>query len=177
MVVVVLDYEEAGPARELEQLEAPRGRHRHGRGELVVRRDVDAAEAAARRAIDRQGDQILEIALAELLEDGFLQRHVRKTRRLYEERRALLARLLDEQLGDALSFAWPSGGTAIWAATARGIAAERWASRALERGLVLQPGRQFAFDGRARPFLRLGFAQHDAREAREAVRRLVASRP
>ncbi|WP_437601178.1 hypothetical protein [Sorangium sp. So ce590] len=34
-------------------------------------------------------------------------------------------------------------------------------------------GRRFAFDGKERPFLRLGFAALDEREIREAVERRV----
>jgi DNA-binding transcriptional MocR family regulator len=37
---------------------------------------------------------------------------------------------------------------------------------------VLQPARQFAFDGKSRAFLRIGFAQHEEREVREALRRM-----
>lgn len=128
-----------------------------------------------RREMDRHGDVTLELALAELLDDGELQRHVRRARRVYEERRAELAELLREHLATTLSFELPSGGTAIWARSTRDV--DRWSARALEEGLAVQSARTFAFDGEPRPYLRLGFAQHDAREAREAVRRLVASRP
>ena len=131
--------------------------------------------AWTRRFIDRQSDQILGLALADLIEDGSIQRHVRRAKRIYAARRAELAALLAEHLGAELSFTLPNGGTAIWAKV-HGVSADAWAARALERGLVLQPGRQFAFDGRPRPFFRIGFAQHDAKEAREAIRRLVSSR-
>jgi GntR family transcriptional regulator/MocR family aminotransferase len=40
---------------------------------------------------DRQGDQSLEYALAELFRDGDVQRHIRRARRVYQSRRDLLA--------------------------------------------------------------------------------------
>jgi GntR family transcriptional regulator/MocR family aminotransferase len=40
----------------------------------------------------------------------------------------------------------------------------------------LATARHFAFDGRTRPFVRLGFAQLDEGETREAVRRMSAAR-
>jgi hypothetical protein len=49
---------------------------------------------------------------------------------------------------------------------------DAWAAHAEELGLVLQPARQFAFDGKTRSFLRIGFAQHEEREVREAIRRM-----
>lgn len=133
--------------------------------------------AALRRTVDRQGDQLLEHAVAELLEEGEIQRHIRRAKRIYEARRAALAALLEARFGDALSFRLPGGGTAIWARVARDLSADAWADGAARAGLVLQPARQFAFDGKSRPFLRLGFAQHDEREVKEAIRRMAVAMP
>ncbi|MBX3212215.1 MAG: PLP-dependent aminotransferase family protein [Labilithrix sp.] len=134
--------------------------------------------AATRRIVDRQGDHLLETAIAELVEEGEVQRHVRRAKRVYAERRARLASLLEAELGGVLSFALPSGGTAIWARVAGDVPVDVWAARALDQeALALQSARQFAFDGRSRPFLRLGFAQHEEREAREAIRRMVSALP
>ena len=132
--------------------------------------------AAIRRIVDRQGDQLLEHAVAELLEEGAIQRHIRRAKRIYADRRAHLAELLHANFDGVLSFALPNGGTAIWARIVdKDVSPDAWATAALERGLILQPARQFAFDGKARPFLRLGFAQHTEREAKEAVRRMLAA--
>jgi GntR family transcriptional regulator/MocR family aminotransferase len=132
--------------------------------------------AAMRRIVDRQGDFLLEHAVAELLDEGAIQRHIRRAKRIYADRRAHLAALLESSFGDVLSFKLPSGGTAIWVKVVdRDVSPDAWAAAALERGLILQPARQFAFDGKARPFMRLGFAQHDAREAKEAVKRMKAA--
>ncbi len=132
--------------------------------------------ASVRRIVDRQGDHLLEHAVAELLEEGAIQRHIRRAKRIYAERRARLAELLESTFHGVLAFRLPTGGTAIWARIVdKQVSADAWAAAASERGLLLQPARQFAFDGRPRPFLRLGFAQHDEREAREAIKRMSAA--
>lgn len=128
--------------------------------------------AAIRRVIDRQGDHLLEQAVADLLEDGSIQRHIRRARRIYADRRETLANHLRARFGDALSFELPSGGTAIWVKVTSPVSVDAWAACALRRGLQLQRAKLFAFDGKSRPFFRLGFAQHDDREMREAVRRM-----
>jgi GntR family transcriptional regulator / MocR family aminotransferase len=134
--------------------------------------------ASTRRFVDRQGDQLLEMAVAEMFEEGEIQRHVRRAKRIYAERRARLAAALEASFGGALTFKLPIGGTAIWARVASDLPVDVWASRALEEAaLVLQPARQFVFDGKSRPFLRLGFAQHDERELREAIRRMQSVMP
>src|SRR6185436_7204697 len=63
---------------------------------------------------DRQGDNLAEYAVAELLEDGEVQRHARRSRKLYQQRRDALASALRKRLGTAVSFQVPSGGSALW---------------------------------------------------------------
>jgi GntR family transcriptional regulator/MocR family aminotransferase len=140
---------------------------------------LDAAEriAAHRAVLDRQGDLAVEAAVADLLEEGEVQRHVWRTRRIYAERREALDEALRAELGGALSFALPPGGMAFWCRTAPGIDAAAWADRAEAAGVAVQAGRTFAFDGRPLPFLRLGFGREEPRALREGVRRLAAAAP
>jgi GntR family transcriptional regulator/MocR family aminotransferase len=119
---------------------------------------------------------VSERALAYLIEDGELTAHIRKMKKIYAERREVFVEELRCRLGDALRFRVPPGGLALWARVARGISAERWAERALSRGLRVQAGSHFSFDGKSAPYFRLGFPRHDPKELREAVRRLAASR-
>lgn len=146
-------------------------------GFVVAHASVVERLARTRRFVDRQGDHTLCAAVAELIEDGEVQRHVRRARRIYGERRERNAKLLRERLGSALSFELPNGGTAIWARVDPALDVDAWTARARELGLLLQPARLFAADGRSRPFFRLGFAQHDDAEAREAMRRMVSALP
>lgn len=132
---------------------------------------------ARRLVLDRQGDLAVEAAVAELLEDGEVQRTVWRARRAYLARRGALAEALRRELPGALRFALPAGGMALWCRAAPGIDVDRWGEAALARGVAVQVGSHFAFDRRPRPFLRLGFGRHDERELREAVRRLAAALP
>jgi GntR family transcriptional regulator / MocR family aminotransferase len=128
------------------------------------------------RAIaDGVGDGALEHAVAELCEDGDLQRHARRMRRSYLARRAALASALEDRLADALSFSLPAGGMALWATVRRGFDVDAWASRALERGVRVGTAREFALDGRARPYLRLAFASLTEQELGRAVDILAAT--
>ena len=146
-------------------------------GYVVAPRPLLASVVAHRLHIDIQGDRVLEYALARLIEDGEVQRHIRKVRREYAARRDLLAELLRHDLGDALSFQVPAGGIALWVEAAAGIDIDAWAERARVRGAVVATAAAFAVDGRRRPFARLGFGSLDRRELAEGVRRLAAARP
>ena len=136
-----------------------------------------ASVAAHRLHVDVQGDRVLEFALATLLEQGEIQRHVRRVRREYKARRDVLVNALQTTVGDALSFAVPPGGIGLWVRAAEGIDIDAWATRARRRGAVMATAGMFACDGRPRPFARLGFASLDRDELVEGVRRLAAARP
>ena len=144
-------------------------------GYVHAPKEVVSCLGEHRRYVDRQGDRAMELAVAELLEDGEIQQHVWRTRRAYVERRDALARALREELGKALDFTVPAGGLALWCHTAPGIDVDRWAAVAREKGVVFQPASDFAFDGRPRPALRAGFARLGERELREGARRMAAA--
>jgi len=141
----------------------------------VAPRPLLANVIAHRLYIDVHGDRVLESALAELIEEGEVQRHIRRVRREYASRRDLLVTELRRTLGDALSFDVPAGGIALWVKTADGIDIEAWAERARAQGAVMATAASFALDGKPRPFARLGFASLDRRELVEGVRRLASA--
>ena len=98
-------------------------------GWVVAPRPVIDALARLRVQVDQQGDLPVEAALAELLEDGVLQRHARKARRIYQARRDFLVEALTRQLPEVLSFRVPTGGLALWT-RARGVKVDAWCARA-----------------------------------------------
>ncbi|WP_275975840.1 PLP-dependent aminotransferase family protein [Geothrix terrae] len=128
------------------------------------------ALASHRSATDGQGDQVLQRAAAELLEDGLLQRHARKMRRIYQARLETLVAALRRRLGHAVAFEPPAGGMSLWARVDPAIDVEAWAASARKAGVGLSTGRLFDFHGRSLPNLRLGFSTLDERELEEAVR-------
>jgi GntR family transcriptional regulator/MocR family aminotransferase len=146
-------------------------------GYIVAPRPVVVAAAAHRLHLDVQGDRVLEHALAELIETGEVQRHVRLVHREYAARRDVLVQALRRSLGGALTFTVPGGGIALWAAAAADLDIDVWAARAKARGVVIETARSYAVDRKPRPYARLGFASLDQKELVEAVRRLAAARP
>lgn len=64
--------------------------------------------------IDRQGDILMEQALGEMIEEGAIHRHLKKSRKVYKERRDFMAELLEMELAEAIDFQIPTGGLAFW---------------------------------------------------------------
>jgi GntR family transcriptional regulator/MocR family aminotransferase len=146
-------------------------------GYVVAPPALLARLAAHRLHLDVQGDRVLEYALAQLIEEGEIQRHVRRARREYAARRELLADALRKTLGGALSFTVPAGGIGLWVRAADGLDIEMWAACARQRGVIIPTAASFSQDRKVRPYARLGFGSLDRDELLEGVRRLAAARP
>lgn len=138
-------------------------------GYLVGSENVIHYLAKVRRIVDRQGDLMLENAFAELLHTGVIHRHLRKSLRLYRERRDLFCELLRTELGNDVSFQVPVGGMAVWTGFDRRIDLEKLAEKAQLKGLYMYDGQSF---NKADPTLnhtRLGFASSSPSELEQAV--------
>ncbi len=147
-------------------------------GYLAARPEIIERAARVRRYVDRASDHVVERAVAELLEDDVVGRHVRRARREYAGRRDALVFELERLLAGALSFHIPAGGMSVWAKiTAKGVSSDAWAARSLAQGVLVHAGRRFRFDSRESPHLRLGFAPLRPEEIRVAVERLARALP
>ena len=131
--------------------------------------------AGLRSPIDHQGDLALELAMAMLMEEGELQRHVHRMRGSLSRRRDGLAGALRHHLGDAITFKVPSGGMAFWICAANGINVDDWAARALAQGVAFRPAREFNFHRETLPCLRLVFTSLRDREVQEVALRMSLS--
>jgi GntR family transcriptional regulator/MocR family aminotransferase len=145
-------------------------------GYLVAAPAVIERALAWRRIIDRQGDQTTEAAIAELFEDGEVARHIGRMRRIYARRREALLDAIARHLPDAFAIDLPRGGMALWATASAGDDTDKWAERALARGVDVSPASRYWFGRGPVHGFRLGFAALDERELERAIARLAASR-
>ncbi|MCF0070060.1 PLP-dependent aminotransferase family protein [Dyadobacter sp. CY261] len=139
-------------------------------GYLVGPEDVIAHLASLRRIIDRQGDVMLENAVAELLQTGVIQRHLRKSVRVYKQRRDFFCELLKTELSDHVRFDVPDGGMAVWTSFDPGIDVPKLAARAAKKDLYFADGKVAGYPPHFRNYIRLGFASSDPGELEESVR-------
>lgn len=65
--------------------------------------------------LDRQGDVVMEQVLGEMIAEGDIHRHLKKSLKIYQERRNNCCVLLAKHFGHQLSFTIPTGGLAVWA--------------------------------------------------------------
>jgi GntR family transcriptional regulator/MocR family aminotransferase len=141
-------------------------------GYMVLPTPLVPLLARVKRNLEEQGDATLEWAVADLIRDGELTRHLRKARKVYQARRDHLVALLRERLGEHLEVGQPGGGMGLWVKVRGGIDAEAWVQAARVCGLVLNAPSHY-FLGSPEPAFRMGFAQANEAELDQAVERLA----
>nr|WP_276572642.1 PLP-dependent aminotransferase family protein [Nannocystis pusilla] len=134
-------------------------------GYVVTDRSIVSRLQATRECLDRQGDVVLERAIAELIEDGELQRHARRARQIYMQRRDHVLRRFAASpvLSANLACERPSGGLALWVRLRGAADIDELVARARSQALVLAPGSVHLARGKAAAF-RFGFAGHTPEE-------------
>ncbi|MCW9707086.1 PLP-dependent aminotransferase family protein [Fodinibius salsisoli] len=121
-----------------------------------------------RRIVDRQGDQILEKALAELIQEGEVRRHLRKTLNIYNKRRNIFCRLLREKLSDYLHFNIPDGGMALWLQFDTPLNPDRFCGELEDEGIFLSPDNLYEMTN-GKYAVRIGFASLNEEEIEQTV--------
>ena len=122
-----------------------------------------------RRLIDRQGELLMEEAMANLLRNGDIDRHLKKANKIYHERRDRLCGLLRSELGSRVAFCEPSGGFAIYTHF-HGMPVREIQAAAARLGVGMGNGEDYWHDAKRREnAVRLGFASMNEKELEEAV--------
>jgi GntR family transcriptional regulator/MocR family aminotransferase len=83
-------------------------------GYLVAAPAVIRRGATSLGALHFGGSLVAQAALAELLRSGVVDRHVKRTRRLYAERLEALLAAIAEHLPEGTRASRPAGGNAVW---------------------------------------------------------------
>ncbi|RFS20149.1 PLP-dependent aminotransferase family protein [Chitinophaga silvatica] len=129
-------------------------------GFMVAPQDFIDQCTALRKLIDVGGDGYMQNALATIISNGELKRHLKKAKKIYHQRRDFLDTLLKEKLSKFISYTLPAGGMAIWVKLNKGYAVGK-----LSNNPQLKISR---IDTKLNAF-RFGFASMDHKELKMAV--------
>jgi len=138
-------------------------------GYLVGPVDLIKQAITYRRLIDTRGDVIMEEALAVLIDTGRLDRHIKRSNKIYESRCELACRLISESLGHAIQFKKPDGGLAIWLKFNERYPLAEIISKAAAAGLVLAGSAYHTGEDKKHNGIRFGFASLSEAELCKAV--------
>ena len=143
-----------------------------GMGFIVASREIIKHFSNEIVLIDRQGNAVVELAVAELMHTGEINRHTLKINKIYEERRNFTAKLIKSELKDYVQFKTPNGGLAFWLVVSPHINMQTLLKDAeLERVRVVA-GTQFSLKNEPVSAIRLGFASLNNDEVSLGIKRL-----
>jgi 2-aminoadipate transaminase len=128
----------------------------------------------AKQAADLHTPSFNQRMVAEVLKDGFLDRHVPTIRALYKAQRdAMLAALEKHLAGTGVQWNTPDGGMFLWVKLPAGMDAVALLPRAVERNVAFVPGAAFYSDAAQNNTLRLSFVTASVEQINEGVAALA----
>jgi GntR family transcriptional regulator / MocR family aminotransferase len=129
--------------------------------------------AQQRQLVDWPGNQVQEATIEELFRDGEISRHLRRIRKVTEERRETMVDRLLLHLGHAIDVKDPREGLSLWVRLTQGVDVDAWTQRCAAKGVVFYPGCLYDFERKNIPYVCLGFASLDLDEQNEACARMA----
>jgi GntR family transcriptional regulator/MocR family aminotransferase len=118
--------------------------------------------------LDKQGDQIQEQMLSELIHEGEIYRLMKKNIVVYRKRRDYLCKLLTAHFSEIAKWKIPSGGLAIWLEFASNISLVKLAEEAEKNDLFLP--KTILYQDKNTCAIRFGFGHLDLEEIESVIK-------
>jgi 2-aminoadipate transaminase len=145
-------------------------------GYVVAPKAIYPKLLQAKQAADLHTPSFNQRIVAEVLKDGFLERHVPTIRALYKQQRdAMLAALAREMAGLGVTWNSPAGGMFLWLRLPEGVNAIELLPKAVERNVAFVPGAAFYADHGDTRTLRLSFVTASAAQIDTGIAALAAA--
>jgi 2-aminoadipate transaminase len=145
-------------------------------GFMVASPSVHPKLLQAKQAADLHSPSFNQRMVAEVLKDGFLERHVPTIRALYKSQcEAMLECLEREMAGMDVRWNKPDGGMFLWVRLPEGISAVELLPKAVDRGVAFVPGSAFYADHADARTMRLSFVTATAEQIRTGIAALAST--
>ncbi|WP_374461481.1 PLP-dependent aminotransferase family protein [Chryseobacterium taeanense] len=136
-------------------------------GFIVAPENVMAEMRKYLGIIDRQGDILMEHVLGEMIAEGEINRYLKKSLKIYKERRDHFSYLLKEHLHEYIDFKIPSGGLAIWAEWKVPVNLMKLSRKCIQDNLFIP--KTLLYQNRNLTAMRLGFGNLNFNEMEKAI--------
>ena len=145
-------------------------------GYLVAPKALYPKLLQAKQAADLHTPSFNQRVVAEVLKDGFIDRHVPTIRALYKQQcEAMLAALDREMAGLGLSWNRPVGGMFLWVQLPQGLKAVPLLEKAVAKGVAFVPGFAFYAQDANESTLRLSFVTATVEQINTGMAALAAA--
>jgi GntR family transcriptional regulator / MocR family aminotransferase len=125
-----------------------------------------------KRLIDRGAPTLTQAAVADFITEGHFERHLRRLRQEYGERRQTLTAALEQYLPGQARYAAEEAGLHVMLYLQNGLSETAVIEKAARLGVGVYPGEPYHLQRPAPPSILLGFSGLTAAEIEEGIRRL-----
>lgn len=134
-------------------------------GFIVAPKSVYGKLTQAKQAADLHTPSFNQRVVAEVIKDGFLDRHVPTIRAMYKVQRDVMLMALEREM-TGLDVQWtrPVGGMFLWVKLPAGMDAQALLAKAVERNMAFVPGAPFYADDAQANTLRLSYVTVSAEQ-------------
>ncbi len=145
-------------------------------GFIVAPKSVYGKLTQAKQAADLHSPSFNQRVVAEVMKDGFLQRHIPTIRAMYKAQRdVMLVALEREMAGLDVSWTRPVGGMFLWVRLPKDMNAQDLLPEAVERGMAFVPGAPFFADEAEHNTLRLSYVTVSPAQINQGIAALAAA--
>lgn len=127
-----------------------------------------------RELYNQAASTVEQLALAQFMADGHLERQIRRLRKLYEDKRVLLLKTIRNILGENVRVNESEAGLHTIITVRSALAAKELAQRALDKGCLIRPMEDYYYEysPKGQPQMLLYFSEIPAKEIEPALRLL-----
>jgi DNA-binding transcriptional MocR family regulator len=139
-------------------------------GWITVPGEIAVTLLRAKLAADHGDSWFLQVLLHECIKKGHYDKHLRKSLKVYKQRRAALLAALRTYMPSGVSWIEPGGGLNVWVRLPQQIMSAPLLRLCREEGLDFGPAPPFMPSRQDAPALRLSFSKHDPAEIETGVK-------
>ncbi|BDR07073.1 2-aminoadipate aminotransferase [Comamonas testosteroni] len=143
-------------------------------GFIVAPKSVYGKLTQAKQAADLHTPSFNQRVVAEVIKDGFLDRHVPTIRAMYKAQRDVMLMALEREMA-GLDVQWtrPVGGMFLWVRLPAGMDAQALLAKAVERNMAFVPGAPFYAGDAQNNTLRLSYVTVSAEQINIGIKSLA----
>ncbi|MFN7930774.1 MAG: PLP-dependent aminotransferase family protein [Blastocatellia bacterium] len=141
-------------------------------GWMVAPRPLIEHLNALKQRSDVHASMLSQAGIYEFARQGLLNKHVRRVKKIYAERRDTMLAALEKYFPAEAEWNKPEGGMTVWVHLPEAVNTSQLLLEAAKQGVVFSPGEYFYASQPQRHLLRLSFTMTDALHIEVAVKRL-----
>lgn len=132
--------------------------------------DSDLIEqvGSLRKIIDVQSDSIMEQAVLQLIKDGTIKRHIKKSTNHYKVKRDFMATVLNKYIKDKATYTIPEGGLAFWVVPNKQVDWLQISKKLKSKGIKIITPDTYSFDETING-IRLGYGSLSEKYLEEGI--------